>query len=318
MPGIEEIWTEKYRPRKLSDIIGQNKIIERLSAFVKGRSLPHCLFTGPAGCGKTTAALSIANELYGNDWKSNFLELNASDERGIDTVRVKVKDFARTMPMKGLFKIIYLDEADSLTRDAQHALRRTMERYSNTARFILACNFSSRIIEPIQSRCAVLRFSKLSEEEIVSYLKKIAREEALKADEGAYKTIVYISEGDMRKAINMLQTAAVLNSKITEETIYEITSRADPDIVKKMVVFALSGDFKAARQKLTSLMYEHGVSGEDIIKEIYSQVFSLDVTDKQKLELIEKIGEYEFRLTEGSNPKIQLEAMLAQFALVKK
>jgi replication factor C small subunit len=315
---VEAIWTEKYRPQKLGDIIGQGNITERLSAFVKSRSLPHCLFAGPAGCGKTTTALAIANELYGNDWKSNFLELNASDERGIDTIRVKVKDFARTIPMKGMFKIIYLDEADALTRDAQHALRRTMEKYSNTARFILACNFSSRIIEPIQSRCAVLRFSKLGEDDMVKYLKKISKNESLTVDDKAYKTLVYISEGDMRKAINMLQTAAILNKKITEDTIYEITSRADPDAVKKMMLSALGGDFKQARSQLMNLLYDKGISGEDIIKEIHSQIFALNIEDRQKLELIEKVGEYEFRLTEGSNPRIQLEALLAQFALVKK
>ncbi len=316
--SVEEIWTEKYRPKKLDDIIGQDNIIERLSAFVKARSLPHCLFAGPAGSGKTSAALAVANELYGNDWKSNFLETNASDERGIDTIRVKVKDFARTIPMRGMFKIIYLDEADALTRDAQHALRRTMEKYSNTARFILACNFSSRIIEPIQSRCAVLRFSKLSEDDVIKYLKKIAKSESLTMDEKAYKTIVYLSEGDMRKAINMLQTAAVLNKKITEDTIYEITSKADPEAVKKMMLSALSGDFKSARTQLMNLLYDRGISGEDVIKEIHSQIFNLNITDKQKMELIEKVGEYEFRLTEGSNPRIQLEALLAQFALVKK
>ena len=315
---MQAIWTEKYRPQKLSDVIGQDNIIERLSAFVKSRSLPHCLFAGPAGCGKTTTALAIANELYGNDWKSNFLELNASDERGIDTIRVKVKDFARTIPMKNNFKIIYLDEADALTRDAQHALRRTMEKYSNTARFILACNFSSRIIEPIQSRCAVLRFSKLNEDDVIKYLKEIAKLESLNVDEKAHKTMAYLSEGDMRKAINMLQTAAITNKKITEDTIYEITSRADPEAVKKMVLSALGGDFKQARSQLMNLLYEKGISGEDIIKEIHSQIFALNIEDRQKLELIEKVGEYEFRLTEGSNPRIQLEALLAQFALVKK
>ena len=315
---MQAIWTEKYRPQKLSDVIGQDNIIERLSAFVKSRSLPHCLFAGPAGCGKTTTALAIANELYGNDWKSNFLELNASDERGIDTIRVKVKDFARTIPMKNNFKIIYLDEADALTRDAQHALRRTMEKYSSTARFILACNFSSRIIEPIQSRCAVLRFSKLSEDDVIKYLKKVAKLESLNVDEKAYTTIAYLSEGDMRKAINMLQTAAILNKKITEDTIYEITSRADPEAVKNMVLSALGGEFKTARAQLMNLLHDKGISGEDIIKEIHSQIFALNIEDRQKLELIEKVGEYEFRLTEGSNPRIQLEALLAQFALVKK
>lgn len=314
---IQEIWTEKYRPKLLSEIVGQKHVIPRLEAFVRGKSLPHCMFTGPAGCGKTTTALCIAREFYENSWHSNFLELNASDERGIDTIRVKVKDFARTVPLSGMFKIIYLDEADSLTKDAQHALRRTMEKYSETARFILACNYSSRIIAPIQSRAAIFRFSQLSEEEITGFLEKIAENENLAVDKDAYKTIVYISEGDMRKAINILQTASILNKKITEDVIFSVTSRADPHAVKKMILTALEGDFRAARKELLSLMMEKGLAGEDIIKEIHSQVLELNVPDARKIQLIEKVGEYEFRLTEGSNARIQLEALLAQFALVK-
>lgn len=315
--GIETIWTEKYRPRFLRDIIGQGHVIERLSAFVESRTLPHCLFAGPAGVGKTTSALAIANELYGSNWHSNFLELNASDERGIDTVRVKVKDFARTMSLSGQFKIIYLDEADSLTRDAQHALRRTMEKYSDTARFILACNYSSKIIAPIQSRTAVFRFSVLNEEEMSEFLKKIAHAEGLKVDDSAYAALIYIAEGDMRKAVNILQTASILKKKITEEVIYSVTSRADPLAVRKMLITATEGKFKEARAQLLALMTEQGLSGEDLIKEIHNQVFELPLEDKIKVHLLERVGEYEFRLTEGSNARIQLEALLAQFGITK-
>ncbi|MBI2076492.1 MAG: replication factor C small subunit [Candidatus Aenigmarchaeota archaeon] len=310
---MEEIWTEKYRPERLKDMTGQRHIVERLEAFVTKKSLPHCLFAGPAGCGKTTAALCIAHELYGSSWHGNFLELNASDERGIDTIREKVKDFARTIPLGGLFKIIYLDEADSLTRDAQHALRRMMEKYSGTARFILACNYSSKVIPPIQSRCAVFRFSQLNEAEMTEFLEKVSKEENLSVDEAAYKAVVYASEGDMRKAINMLQTASMARGQVTEEIIYSVTSRADPLAVRKMIGHALEGNFKEARKTLLSLMFDHGLAGEDIIKEIHSQVFELDMPDIRKINLIEKVGEYEFRLTEGSNAQIQLEALLAQF-----
>lgn len=313
MDKIEEIWTEKYRPERLRDITGQHHIVERLETFVKNKSLPHCLFAGPAGCGKTTTALCIAKELYGNNWHGNFLETNASDERGIDTIREKIKDFARTVPLSGLFKVIYLDEADALTKDAQHALRRMMEKYAGTARFILACNYSSKIIAPIQSRCAVFRFAQLKEDEITGYLKKIAKSESLDADEDAYKAIIYLSEGDMRKAINVLQTASVLKGKITEQTIYEATSRADPLAVKKMIVVAIDGNFREARKMLMSLMLEQGLAGEDIIKEIHNQIFDMAIPDTRKIHLLEKVGEYEFRLTEGSNARIQLEALLAQF-----
>jgi replication factor C small subunit len=314
MEYVEEIWTEKYRPKALKDIAGQKHIVNALEHFIKNKTLPHCLFAGPAGCGKTTASLCIANELFGKDWHSNFLELNASDERGIDTIRVKVKEFARIIPMNNMFKVIYLDEADSLTKDAQHALRRTMENYSHICRFILACNYSSKIIEPIQSRTAVFRFKTLSNEEIYEFLEKIAEKEGLKIDKKIIDILVKLSDGDMRKAVNTLQMAAT-SKKITEDTIYSLINRPEPEDVKNMLL-ACSSDFKKARTMMIKLLYERGLSPEDVLKEIYTQIYNLDISDEKKLRMIEKLGEYEFRLTEGSNPQIQLEAMLAQFTLI--
>lgn len=316
---IEEIWTEKYRPKRLKDVIGQDNITKRLISFVESRSLPHCLFAGPAGCGKTTVALCIAHELYGDRIKGKFLELNASDERGIDVVREKVKEFARqpAVDTGGLFRIVYLDEADALTKDAQHALRRTMENYSHICRFILAVNYSGKIIPPIQSRTAVFRFSALKEVEMIEDLKKIAETEKLKVDDAAYKAIINVAEGDMRKAINILQTAST-SKMINEDVIYSVTNRADPAAIKKMLETAIAGQFRSARTQLIALMNERGLSGEDLIKEIHSQLFELDVSDRQKLEMIERVGEYEFRMTEGSNPHVQLEALLAQLALIGK
>ncbi len=316
---IEEIWTEKYRPKKLKDVIGQEHIIKRLISFVETRSLPHCLFAGPAGCGKTTTALCIAHEFYGDKIKGKFLELNASDERGIDVIREKVKEFARqpAFDTGGMFRIVYLDEADALTKDAQHALRRTMENYSHICRFILACNYSAKIIPPVQSRTAVFRFSSLKETDVIDYLKHIVKNEHLKVDDAAYKAIMRVAEGDMRKAVNILQTAST-SKIITEDVIYSVTNRADPAAVKKMLETAIAGKFKDARAQLISLLNESGLSGEDLIKEIHSQIFEIDVSDRQKLEMIERTGEYEFRLTEGSNPHVQLEALLAQMALIGK
>lgn len=317
--SIEEIWTEKYRPKRLKDVIGQDNITKRLVSFIETRSLPHCLFAGPAGCGKTTTALCIAYELYGDKIKGKFLELNASDERGIDVIREKVKEFARqpSVDIGGLFRIVYLDEADALTKDAQHALRRTMENYSHICRFILAVNYSGKIIPPIQSRTAVFRFSALKEEEMIESLKKIAKNEKLKVDDSAFKAIIKVAEGDMRKATNILQTAST-SKVINEDVVYSVTNRADPTAVKKMLETAISGKFKDARLQLLALLNERGLAGEDIIKEIHGQIFDLDLSDRQKLEMIERVGEYEFRLTEGSNPQVQLEALLAQLALIGK
>lgn len=317
MDEINEIWTEKYRPRNISEIVGQEHIKPKLAAFLRTKSLPHCLFAGSHGVGKTTAAIAIARELYGNQWHGNFLELNASDERGIDVIRIKVKDFARTVPFGVPFKIIYLDEADALTTDAQHALRRTMEKYSSTVRFIFSCNYSSKIIPPIQSRTAVFRFSGLKNEEILQSLKHICSCENIKVDDEAYDSIIYASEGDMRKAVNILQTCAVSEKEITKKSVFSATNMADPESVKKLLELSLAGNFLAAKTQLEDLLFMNGLSGEDIMKELHSQLFRLDIPDRKKITIVERMGEYEFRMTEGSNPRIQLLAFIANIALLR-
>src|SRR5660397_34443 len=211
----EEIWIEKYRPKKLDDVVGQVEVIKRLKSYVQSRNLPHLLFSGPPGVGKTASAICVARELFGDDWLNNFTELNASDERGIDVVRTKIKNFARTAPLgEAEFKIIFLDEADALTSDAQSALRRTMEKYTSSCRFILSCNYSSKIIEPIQSRCAVFRFRQLKEKDIKLYLTRIAKSEKIDLSDDAADALVHVAAGDMRKAVNSLQVAASLGDKV--------------------------------------------------------------------------------------------------------
>lgn len=311
---IEEIWTEKYRPLKLDDIVGQEDIVRKIRTLVSTKSIPHCLFTGHAGTGKSTLAFAICNELFGANWKSNFLDLNASDERGIDTIRIRVKDFARTIPMNGGFKIIFLDEADALTKDAQHALRRIMENYSDTCRFFLSCNYLSRVIHPIQSRTAIFRFSPLKENDVTVALKKISQLEGLSVDDLAIKAIYNVSEGDMRKAINILQMAS-LDKDITEKSIYSLVKR-DIEKVRSMLEYATKGDFLSARDVLITLM--ENMTGEDIIKDLHDQIFSLEITDREKVALLEKVGECEFRLVEGSSPRIQIGALLAFIALNTK
>jgi replication factor C small subunit len=310
-------WVEKYRPKKLDEVIGQEHILPLLKSFAEKKSMPHLLFAGPPGVGKTTVALALAHELFGDAFRMNFLELNASDERGIDIVRGKIKDFARTMSVSDVpFKIIFLDESDALTSDAQQALRRTMELYSEVTRFILSCNYSSKIIEPIQSRTAVLRFFPLTKEHVEKMIKKIAHGEGLKVEDKALDAIFYISEGDMRKAINILQGAAFHSKHITESLVFKVSSRAAPKEIKEMVEKALNGNFLAAREHLEKIMVSYGVSGEDVLVQIYKAVSEMNINEKVKVRLIDKIGEYNFRLVEGANEKIQLEALLAQFPVI--
>ncbi|MEM3019172.1 MAG: replication factor C small subunit [Candidatus Bathyarchaeia archaeon] len=314
-----EIWAEKYRPRKLDDVIDQRHVVERVKVFVKERNIPHMLYAGPPGSGKTTVALCISEELFGSAWRQSTLETNASDERGINVIRQKIKDFARTRAIGDVpFKIIVLDEADALTPEAQQALRRTMETFTRTARFILCCNYSSRVIEPIQSRCAVFRFRPLSGEDVKAYVMRIVQGEGLKVTDKAIEAIIYFAQGDLRKAANLLQASAALSREIDESSVYEAASQARPEDVRHMLEKALSGHFQEAREILQDMLLRQGLMGEDVIREIHRQVYSLDLTDEEKVQLIDKIGEYDFRLTEGGNELIQLEALLAQFLRFSK
>ncbi len=313
---VSEIWTEKYRPSKFPGIVGQDDIIKKVESLTNSLNIPHLLFAGPAGTGKSTLALIIVKELFEKNWKDNYLELNASDERGINVIRDKVKNFARTKALGNVpFKIIFLDEADALTPEAQQALRRTMENYSTTCRFILSCNYSSKIIDPIQSRCVIFRFKLLEKKDIEKRINVIAEGERLQVAPDAMELLYEGSEGDCRRAINLLQSTASISPVINIELVSTVISSAKPKDIRVVLDYALSGDFQKSREKLLDIMLKESISGQDVIKAIQKEIWNLPVEPDIKVKLTEKTGETEFRIVEGSDPFIQLQSLIASFVL---
>ncbi|MBW6442252.1 replication factor C small subunit [Patescibacteria group bacterium] len=311
-----EIWTEKYRPKIFSEVMGQEDIVKKVQSLTNSLNIPHLLFVGPAGTGKSTLALIVVKELFGKDWRDSYLELNASDERGINIIREKVKNFARTKSMSNVpFKIIFLDEADALTPEAQQALRRTMENYSSICRFILSCNYSSKVIDPIQSRCAMFRFKLLEKKDIEKVIRKIEEAEKLQIGREAIDSLYEGSEGDCRRTINLLQSTASISPIISPELVSTVISNAKPKDIKVVLDYALSGDFQKSREKLLDVMLKESISGQDVIKSIQKEIWNLPIEPELKVKLTEKTGEIEFRIVEGSDPFVQLQSLLASFVL---
>lgn len=320
--GLSELaslmWSEKYRPKRLSDFVDQKDVVERLQALLKKpEDLPHLLFTGPPGSGKTTVAMIVATSLLKEYWKDFTLELNASDERGIDVIREKIKVFASHVDRRpGIpFRIVLLDEADSLTHESQTALRRIMEEFSSGTRFILTANYTSGIIEPIQSRCAVFRFSRVPKKEAVSYLEKICQNEKVKYQTGALEMIYDLSEGDMRQAINQLQAVASLGI-VDESNVKKIVGITKRSSVKEMVQLAVKGEFSKAREQLVELLSVYGISERDILKYIYEDATEIKSLDQAELARV--MAEYDYRLMAGAHPEIQLAALLAELPKINK
>ena len=306
------MWVEKYRPKKISELVNQKEIVSSIKSLLKNQAeIPHLLFSGSAGVGKTTTALCISKEILGEYWRDYTLELNASDERGINMVRERVKKFSRFagLDTKIPFKIIILDEADEMTSDAQTALRRIIEDTAKICRFILIANNLSKIISPIQSRCVIFKFTRITDNDIVSQLNFIAKKENVKSDVKGLSAICDYTEGDLRHAINILQAAAS-SGNVTESVVKSVVGLTKSKDVQDVLKFALDGKITDARNKMIELVKVYGMSESDFLKYINQAVFNSKVNNLEGI--LQTIAKYDYRILVGSNPEIQLTALLAE------
>jgi len=308
-------WIEKYRPRSLEDLVAHREVTDTVDRLVAKDQLPHLLFYGPPGTGKTSTALAIARRVYGSGWQNMTLELNASDERGIGVVRDQIMAFAGTQRLfSSGFKLIVLDEADAMTGDAQAALRRVIEKYTRNTRFIMICNYVSKIIPALQSRCTRFRFSPLGDSFVADRLGYVLREEAVEGDESGIRAVTRLGRGDLRKCLNILQSTYLSTGKITEEGVYATTGNPLPADLLKIRDWMLQEDFESAYKHIVSLKTEKGLALVDIVREVHPLIMDLQLPPRARCDLLERLGDVEFHLAHGTTERVQLSATVGAFA----
>ncbi|CAM6100388.1 unnamed protein product [Calypogeia fissa] len=319
-------WVEKYRPANLSDVAAHKDIIDTIDRLTGENRLPHLLLYGPPGTGKTSTILAVARKLYGPQFQNMILELNASDDRGIDVVRNQVQDFASTQSItfgaKINVKLIILDEADAMTKDAQFSLRRIIEKYTKNTRFCLICNYVSKIIPALQSRCTRFRFAPLDQAHVLERLRFVVKEEGVDITEGGLNAVVRLAGGDMRKALNILQSTHMASPHVTEESVYLCTGNPMPKDVQQIANWLLNDSFTTAFENVSNMKTNKGLALVDIVKELLPFIFQISMPQDVRVQLVDALADIEYRLASGTSEKLQLGALLSAFtharvALVK-
>lgn len=313
-----KLWVEKYRPETLDDVIGHYEILLRLKAFAKAGNSLEFLFSGPPASGKTATAHAFTRDLFGKDWERNFTELNASDERGIDVVRNKIKGFASTAPVNAPFKIIFLDEVDELTTIAQSAMRRTIEKYSNTCRFILSCNYDNKLIAPIKSRLMCFYFAGLNDDDMKTLAYRVIKAENLIIPDEAVDLLVELSDRDTRVVLNTLQVCALLGTDITTDTVRNTLQVPNKKQVLQMINSAIDGDLDMAFEICSNSIINSGFDVKKILRMIDKNLPGLELHRNIKGKLVDIISDTEDRINRGGTPDIQMRALLSKFDIATK
>ncbi|KAL4078585.1 P-loop containing nucleoside triphosphate hydrolase protein [Scleroderma yunnanense] len=307
-------WVEKYRPVTLDDVVSHKDITTTIENFIQKNRLPHLLFYGPPGTGKTSTILAVARRIYGSEYRKQILELNASDDRGIDVVREQIKQFAetRTLFSKG-FKLIILDEADMMTQQAQAALRRVIEQYTKNVRFCIICNYVNKIAPAIQSRCTRFRFSPLPMGEVEKRVINVVEAEGVKLTPDGKNALLKLSKGDMRRALNVLQACHAAYDTIGETEVYNCTGNPHPSDIETIVNSMFSDEFTTSYQLVTALKTERGLALQDLLAGAYEYAETIDLKPHARVYLLDFFATIEHRLSTGASEKIQLSALIGAF-----